>query len=201
MSDTSAPLVERFSDGLQGFLQKVLSTSRRSPRHLKSFLNGTWLGHPLHPLITDIPITTWVLTAVFDIIWLISRANWSAYGAFVTVIVGLLAAVAAAVTGLADWSDTYGAERRVGLNHAIFNTVALLFYLVSFVLRLLAGPGDSLVAVILGLVGLVSVSYAGYLGGDMVFTKGTGVNHTAWEAAGEEYEGVMPVADIQEGKL
>ena len=201
MSDTSAPFAERFSDGLQGILQKVFGASGRSPRHFKSFLNGTWFGHPLHPLITDIPITSWVLTAVFDIIWLISPANWSAYAAFVTVIVGLLAAVAAAVTGLADWSDTYGAERRVGLNHAIFNTTALLFYLVSFVLRLLAGPGDGLVAVILGLVGLVSVSYAGYLGGDMVFTKGTGVNHTAWEAAGEEYEEVMPVADVQEGKL
>jgi nitrite reductase/ring-hydroxylating ferredoxin subunit/uncharacterized membrane protein len=196
--DTSASLTERFSDGLQGILQKVLG---KSPRRLKSFLNGTWLGHPLHPLITDIPITSWMLTAVFDVIWLISHATWSAYGAFVTVIVGLLAALAAAVTGLADWSDTYGAERRVGLNHAIFNTGALLCYLVSFVLRQLAGPGDGLVAVIVGLVGLVSVIYAGYLGGDMVFTKGTGVNHTAWETAGEEYEEVMPVADVQEGKL
>lgn len=201
MSDTSTPFAERLSDGLQGIIQKVLGASGKPSRHLKSFLNGTWLGHPLHPLITDIPITSWVLTAVFDIIWLISRTSWSAYGAFVTVIVGLLAALAAAVTGLVDWSDTYGAERRVGLNHAIFNTVALLFYLVSFVLRLLAGPGDGLVAVILGFVGLVSVAYAGYLGGDMVFTKGTGVNHTAWEAAGEDYEAVMPVADVQEGTL
>lgn len=201
MSETPAPFAERFSDGLQGIIQKVLGASGRSPRHLKSFLNGTWLGHPLHPMITDIPITSWVLTTVFDIIWLISHANWAAYGAFVTVIVGLLAALAAAVTGLADWSDTYGAERRVGLNHAIFNTVALLCYLISFVLRLLAGPGDNLVAVILGLAGLVSVIYASYLGGDMVFTKGTGVNHTAWEAAGEDYEEVMPVADVHEGKL
>src|SRR4029077_7994714 len=110
-----------------------------------------------------------------------------------------LGALAAAITGLTDWGDTYGAERHVGLNHAIFNTVALLFYLASFILRLLAGPGDGLVAAILGFVGLVGVIYAGYLGGDMVFTKGTGVNHTAWEAAGEDYEQIMPVADVQEG--
>lgn len=201
MSDAPAPFAERFSDGLQSVLQKILGAPGKSPRRLKSFLNGTWLGHPLHPLITDIPITSWVLTAIFDIIWLISRASWSAYGAFVTVIVGILAALAAAVTGLTDWGDTYGAERRVGLNHAIFNTIALVLYIISFVLRLLAGPGDGIVAAILGFVGLVSVAYAGYLGGDMVFVKGTGVNHTAWEAAGEEYEAVMPVVDVEEGKL
>lgn len=201
MSETPVPFAERLSDSLQGIMQKILGGPEKSPRRLKSFLNGTWLGHPLHPLLTDIPIAAWVLTAVFDIIWLFSRASWSGYGAFVSVIVGILAALGAAITGLTDWSDTYGAERRVGLNHALFNTIALLLYLVSFLLRLFAGPGDTLIAVILGFVGLVSVTYAGYLGGDMVFTKGTGVNHTAWEAAGEDYEEVMPVADVQEGKL
>jgi uncharacterized membrane protein len=55
-------------------------------------LNGTWFGHPLHPVITDVPITAWMLTALFDIIWLISPTHnsWAAYGAFVAVIVGLL---------------------------------------------------------------------------------------------------------------
>lgn len=201
MSDTPAPFAERFSDGLQSLIQKVLGAPGPSPRRLKSFLNGTWLGHPLHPAITDIPIAAWLLTAVFDIIWLINQASWAAYGGFVAVIVGLLAALAAAVTGLTDWGDTYGAERRVGLNHAIFNVIAVVLYLISFVLRLLAGPGDGLIAAILGFVGLLAVSYAGYLGGEMVFSKGTGVNHTAWEAAGEDYEVVMPVADVQENKL
>lgn len=202
MSDTPTPFAERFSDGLQSLIQKVLGApGGKSPRRLKSFLNGTWLGHPLHPAITDIPIAAWLLTAVFDVIWLINNASWAAYGAFVAVIVGLLAALAAAVTGLTDWGDTYGAERRVGLNHAIFNVIAVLLYLISFVLRLVAGPGDGLIAAILGFAGLISVLYAGYLGGEMVFSKGTGVNHTAWEAAGEDYETVMPVADVQENKL
>lgn len=201
MSETPVPFSERVSDGVQGLLQKILGGPERSPKHLKSFLNGTWLGHPLHPLITDIPIAAWVLTAIFDIIWLISRASWAGYGAFVAVIVGLLAALGAAVTGLTDWSDTYGAERRVGLKHAVLNVIAVLLYLASFILRWLAGPSDTLVAVILGFVGVVIVSYAGYLGGDLVFAKGVGVNHTAWEEAGEDYEDVMAVADVQEGKL
>lgn len=117
------------------------------------------------------------------------------------VIVGLLAAFGAIATGLTDWSDTYGAERRVGLSHAFFNACAFVLYLVSFILRVLSGPGDGVAAAILGFVGLVCVLYTGYLSGELVFTKGTGVNHTAWEPAGEDFEAVLPVEGMEENKL
>lgn len=203
-SETSAapaPFAERLSDALQQGIGVVIGSTRKPPRRLKSLFNGTWFGHPLHPAITDIPITAWLLTAIFDIIWLIAHTPWAAYGAFVTVIAGLLGALGAIMTGLVDWSDTYGAERRVGLNHALFNAIATILYVVSFVLRLLAGPGDGVLASIIGFVGLVSLLYAAYLGGDMVFVKGTAVNHTAWEAGGEDYEAVMPLATIEENRL
>lgn len=200
---TPQPLAERVSDALQHIIQVVVGAQRKPPRRLKSLLNGTWLGHPLHPLITDIPVTAWVITAIFDVIWLISPTTfaWAARGAEVTVVLGLLGALGAIVTGLTDWSDTYGAERRVGLNHAIFNAIATILYLVSFVLRLPEAAGDSVLAAILGFLGLISVMYAAFLGGDMVFTKGTGVNHTAWEVAGEDYEAVLPVESVEENKL
>jgi nitrite reductase/ring-hydroxylating ferredoxin subunit/uncharacterized membrane protein len=206
MSQTSPspqPFLERLSDGLQHLIQAVIGSHRKPPRRLRSLLNGTWLGHPLHPVITDIPITAWMLTALFDILWLISPTHntWAAYGGFVTVIVGLLGALGAIVTGFTDWSDTYGSVRRVGLNHSIFNVSATMLYLMSFILRLLAGPGDGIAAVILGFVGLGCVLYAGYLGGEMVFTKGTGVNHTAWEAGGEDYEAVILLEKVEEQKL
>jgi nitrite reductase/ring-hydroxylating ferredoxin subunit/uncharacterized membrane protein len=203
MSPAPQPFLERLSDGLQQLIQVVIGSHRKPPRRLRSLLNGTWFGHPLHPAITDVPITAWMLTALFDIIWLISPAHttWAAYGAFVAVIVGLLGALGAMVTGFTDWSDTYGSERSVGLNHAIFNVSATLLYLVSFLLRLLAGPGDGIAAALLGFVGLVCVIYAAYLGGEMVFTKGTGVNHTAWEAANEDYEAVIPFEQVEEQKL
>src|SRR6266567_2944495 len=200
-SSPPQPFVERLSDQLQRGIGVVIGSNRKPPRRLKSLLNGTWFGHPLHPVITDVPITAWTLTAIFDIIWLISHTSWAAYGAFVTVIVGLLGALGAIVTGLADWSDTYGTERRVGLNHALFNATATILYVVSFVLRLLSGPGDGVAAVLIGFVGLVSVIYAAYLGGDMVFTRGTAVNHTAWEAGSEDYEAVMRLSNVEENKL
>ena len=197
------PFAERLSDTLQHLIQVVVGSQRKPPRRLKTLLNGTWLGHPLHPVITDVPVTAWVITAVFDVIWLISPTTfaWAARGAEVTVVIGLLGALGAIVTGLTDWSDTYGTERRIGLDHALFNAIATTLYLVSFILRLLAGPGDSIAAAIIGFVGLASVTYAAYLGGDMVFTKGTGVNHTAWEAAGEDYEAVLPLESVEENKL
>src|SRR5260370_21102606 len=135
-------LPEQPRDGWQQTIQDGVAYQRPPPRRLKSLLNGTWYGHPLHPVITDIPVTAWILTALFDIIWLISPAHnsWAAYGALVTVIVGLLGALGAIVTGFTDWSDTYGAERRVGLNHSIFNVSATTLYIDSLILRLLSGP-------------------------------------------------------------
>ena len=200
-SPAPPPFAERLSDVLQHAIGVVIGSQRKPPRRLKSLLNGTWFGHPLHPAITDVPITAWLLTAIFDVLWLIAHPSWAAYGAFVTVIVGLLGALGAAVTGLADWSDTYGAERRVGLNHALFNVIATILYLVSFLLRLLGGPSDSIAAAIIGFIGLICVIYAAYLGGEMVFTKGTGINHTAWEAASEDYEAVLPLENVVENKL
>ena len=87
------PFAERLSDTLQQWIGAAVGSRRKPPRRLKSLLNGTWFGHPLHPVITDVPVTAWVLTAVFDILWLISGATWAAYGAFVAVIVGLLGAL------------------------------------------------------------------------------------------------------------
>ena len=91
---------ERLSDSLQHWIGIIVGSQRKPPRRLKSLLNGTWLGHPLHPVMTDVPITAWMLAAVFDIIWLIAHPTWAAYGAFVTVIVGLFGAFGAIVTGL-----------------------------------------------------------------------------------------------------
>ena len=76
----------------------TIGSQRKPQRRLRSSLNGTWFGYPLHPVFTDVPITAWMLTALFDVIWLISptHTTWAAYGAFVTVIVGLLGALGSA---------------------------------------------------------------------------------------------------------
>lgn len=197
------PFLERLSDGLQHGIQVIIGSQRKPPRRLKSFLHGTWFGHPLHPAITDVPIGAWLIAAIFDIIWLISpvASAWAARAALVCVIIGLVGALGSAVTGFADWSDTYGAERRMGLYHALLNVAATVLYIVSLVLRLLDGSNASVVGAILGFVGLIAVGWAAFFGGDMVFVKGTGVNHTAWEHGNEEFEAVLPLESLEENKL
>jgi nitrite reductase/ring-hydroxylating ferredoxin subunit len=150
-----------------------------------------------------VPVAAWLLVVIFDIIWLISPSTngWAARGAEVAVIVGVVAALGAAATGMADWSDTYGPERTIGLYHGALNLLAIVVYIVSAVLRLGVSTGESTPAAILGFVGIIAVIVAAYLGGDMVFGKGTDVNHTAWEQAGEGFEAVQPVDDMPENTL
>src|SRR5689334_16555772 len=86
----SAPFVDRLSDGLARAVGAIVGSQRKPPRLLKSFLNGVWLGHPLHPAITDIPIGVWSLAAIFDIIWLAvpDASVWAGRAAEVAIIVG-----------------------------------------------------------------------------------------------------------------
>lgn len=199
----ATPLTDRISDALQNAVKAVIGSNRKPPRRFRTLLNGTWLGHPLHPAITDVPIGAWLLAVIFDIIWLIAPdANaWAARGAEAAVLIGILGALAAAVTGLTDWSDTYGAERTVGLYHAGLNTLALVLYIVSFILRLTVPSGESLAAAILGFIAVIAVLVAAYLGGDMVFGKATGVNHTAWPEGSHEFTPAIPVAEMPENSL
>lgn len=196
-------LTDWISDTLQNGIKAVIGTNRQPPRRFKSLLHGTWFGHPLHPAITDVPIGAWLLVAIFDVIWLVSPGanGWAARAALVVVVVGIVAALGALATGMADWSDSYGAERSVGLLHGSLNTLALILYIVSAALRFQTTAQESVAGAVLGFVCLAMVLVAAYLGGDMVFGKGTGVNHTAWEAAGEGYEAVLPVDEMTERAL
>jgi nitrite reductase/ring-hydroxylating ferredoxin subunit/uncharacterized membrane protein len=201
--DIHPALIDRISDALQTGVKLVIGSNRKPPRRFKSLLNGTWLGHPLHPAITDVPIGAWLLAALFDIIWLVSptASSWAARGAEAAVLIGILAAIGAAITGLTDWSDSYGAERTVGLYHAGLNSLALILYIVSFVLRLGVSTGASVAAAVVGFIAIVLVLAAAYLGGDMVFGKGAGVNHTAWPEGSHEFVPVLPLAEMPDNAL
>jgi nitrite reductase/ring-hydroxylating ferredoxin subunit/uncharacterized membrane protein len=216
-AETSAPVqtedgVDRFSEGLQNVIKAIIGSNRKPPRRFKTLLNGSFLGHPLHPVLTDIPITAWVIAAIFDLIWLFNSeaANWAARGAQAAVLIGFLGALGAVTTGLTDWSDTFGHERRVGFLHGLLNSTATLLYLISLLLRYNVFSGsidfslsaaESVPAVIVGFVGLACILYAAYLGGDLVFANATGVNHTALEPVVEEFERVAPLDHVPQNAI
>ena len=134
-----------------------------------AFLRGEWLGHALHPLLTDLPLGCWTSAALLDLFG--GRAARPAAQRLVAV--GLLAVPITALSGLADWSATTDEKvGRVGAVHAFTNLAATAVYLASWRAR---RSGHHGAGVALGLVGAGVVAASGYLGGHLSFTRGVGV--------------------------
>src|SRR5260370_21152898 len=170
------------------------------PGHgLKALGHGAWLGHPLHPVITDIPIGAWTLALLFDIIYLFQRTHGWVSAADVTIFVGLLAALGAAVTGYTDWNETLDGERWVGIAHGLLNTLVIVVYLVSLIIRVAGGSRG--LAIVLALIGYGIVLAAAYLGGELVFSIGTGVNHHAWQEVPIKFTKVMLEGQLTDNML
>jgi nitrite reductase/ring-hydroxylating ferredoxin subunit len=162
------------------------------PRLVRNLLSGTNLGHPLHPVLTDLPIGAWGMSALLD------AAGGSAAepAADLLVTAGVVAAVPTAASGLNDWSDTYGPETRVGLVHAAANTTALSLYLASLAAR---ARGHRRRGKLLGLAGFAVLLVGGYLGGHLSFVKGVNVNRTAWQQGPAEWTPVLADAELADG--
>ena len=135
----------------------------RLPR-LRSVLRGGPIGHAAHPLLTDVPIGLWMSSTVLDLV-----GHESARAASDRLLgLGILAAAPAALTGLADWSSSGPRVQRVGLVHALLNSVALAVYTGSWLLR---RRGHRRLAVALSLAAGGAVGASGYLGGHMAFVQ------------------------------
>ena len=164
------------------------------PRAVRNLLSGTNLGHPAHPMLTDLPIGAWSMSVVLDIVGG-ARAERAAD---LLVGAGILSAVPTAATGLNDWSDTIGGERRIGAVHATANVAALTLYTASLIARRGGGRGAGKV---LGLAGFGVLVVGAYLGGHLSFAKGVNVNHTFLEHRPQEWTTVLAEAELAEGQL
>jgi nitrite reductase/ring-hydroxylating ferredoxin subunit/uncharacterized membrane protein len=164
------------------------------PRVVRNVLSGTYLGHPAHPMLTDLPIGAWSMSALLD---LVGGAK-SEQAADLLVSAGVLSAIPTAATGLNDWSDTIGGEQRIGAVHASANVVALGLYAASLLARRSGRRGAGKV---LGLAGLGVVTVGAYLGGHLSFAKAVNVNHTILEHRPHEWTTVLAEAELAEGEL
>ncbi len=107
--------LDRLSDQIQPFIRDTFESAGPAGKEVKNFLHGTWLGHPLHPALTDVPLGAWTAAFALDAMESISGRRELGAGADVAIAVGLVGAAGAAVTGLTDWSETDGRARKVGL--------------------------------------------------------------------------------------
>lgn len=163
------------------------------PALIKNTLSGVWLGHQLHPLLTDVPIGSWVAAATLDFTG--GRSHRRATRRLVAI--GTLAAIPTALAGASDWAETYGPEQRDGLVHAVANFSAVSLQATSYLAR---KRGRWLAGAILSAGGLGLMSVAAYLGGHLTYVRGTGVNHTAFQDAVSEWTDVGAVADLPQGR-
>src|SRR5262249_31623916 len=128
--------LDKLGEPLQSWLLQLYGQPGQPNRRVKDLLNGTRLGHALHPVVTDVRIGAWSGTMLLDLAWFSSESEGVARGADITMALGIVGATAAAVTGVTDWSDLYGTDRRVGLMHGLLNSSILLTNIGSLVLRL-----------------------------------------------------------------
>ena len=182
--DDSAAMLKKVSEPIVG---------PDAPAKLKDLLYGTWLGHPLHPPVTDIPIGAWTASAILDLAGHERAAD-------ATLKIGVAGAVGSAVTGMAQWYDLQNMEepRRLGALHASLNSAALMLYLSSWAMR---SKGHRGAGVATALAGYSLAGVSGMLGGHLAFVLGIGVSRVAFEQPSEEWTDVAPVNDVPEGEL
>lgn len=138
-------------------------------------LRGSWLGHPVHPLLIVGPIGAWLSASALDV------GGRHREAARFMVGIGLLATPATAVAGVADWSDMTGPRRRIGTLHAATNAAATGCYLASYLSRRRGAHATGTAWAALGLAG---IGVGGALGGHLAYALGGGVYR--WQAPHEE---------------
>ncbi len=188
--DTAAETVQ------QG-VKQTFESMGPAKNDVKDALHGKWLGHPLHPALTDIPLGAWTATVVLDAMEDRDRRPGVAWAADQTLALGLVGAVGAAATGLADWSETDARPRRVGMAHAVLNVGATLLCAASLVCR---RRGNRAAGHILAATGYLAAAAAAYLGGELVFQEQIGVNHAAGGKFPEQYTPVLADSELAEGQ-
>lgn len=165
---------------------------QEAPRQPRDFLYGTWLGHPLHPAVITVPVGAWSATMVFDLIGEERAAD-------LTLGLGVIGAVGAAVTGAAQWQDVTNIEapRRLGALHALLNTAALGLMAGSWMAR---RRGDRTTGIALSTLGLGVNLASAWIGGDLAYDLGIGVDRTAFQQQPADWTDVLALDDLSEGK-
>jgi nitrite reductase/ring-hydroxylating ferredoxin subunit/uncharacterized membrane protein len=171
-------------------LQAAVSNAIR-PQRLRDLLHGTWLGHPVHPVMVQLPVGAFMSAAILDLLPGTRRA------ATTLIAVGTATVAPAAVAGWVDWSQMTKDRQRVGLVHASANVIATSLYAASLVARLRGRSGRAL-----SYAGLSVAGLGAYLGGHLAYARAAGVNQAAplLVRIPEDWTSVGSLASMPEGK-
>jgi nitrite reductase/ring-hydroxylating ferredoxin subunit len=186
LADVSA--LDRAIEPARSAVNKVLQ-----PQAFKDLLHGTWLGHPLHPVLAMVPVGTWLSAGILDAVPATRPAATALIGT------GVAASLPAALAGAADWSEQEVGVRRLGAVHAVANTMALGLYVGSLVAR---GRGAGALGRVLAYSGLGVASGSAAIGGHMSYAQSSGASHSATTARTltQEWIDLGPLDDLADGR-
>jgi nitrite reductase/ring-hydroxylating ferredoxin subunit/uncharacterized membrane protein len=186
--DAQESWAKPLGEQVQHWLADVFDRTRPA----KDLLNGTWLGHPVHPSITDVPVGAMTVAALFDVTGRDRAAD-------VAVATGVAAMAASAVTGAADAVDAYGKPQVYATVHATLMAGSLVAYAGSLALRL--GPRALRpLAVATSMAGYAALTAGAYVGGELVYRHGNQVDRHAFDATSTKWKPV-DASEVPPGKL
>lgn len=178
-------------DGIAGSVAVAVRKVLNQRPKIDKLLRGSWLGHPVHPLLVTLPIGAYMSALVLD---LTSRQRVAARR---LVALGLLATPPTAVAGFADYSELNVEQRRVGLLHASGNVLASACFLASYVRRV---QGRNAAGTMWSAVGLAALSAGGALGGHLSYSQAAGVHR--WDDDGDDDAPARPSdGEVRPGQL
>ncbi len=178
--------------GLEAFTEKTIGAA---PVAVSNFLHGTWLGHPLHAALTDVPVGAWSVTAALDLVELINGTEDLRFAADAAANIGLLAALGAAASGLCDWSKAGKGVRRIGALHALCNISSALCYAASCWQRKRENRSAALAA---GFTGYGLLLAGTFLGGHLSYAEGIGVDHAQRDKGPKDWTTVLGEGELAE---
>jgi nitrite reductase/ring-hydroxylating ferredoxin subunit/uncharacterized membrane protein len=195
--ESKLPSTPALEEKIQKALDKALyANGNPTAQKIRNFLNGTWLGEPLHVALTDVPIGAWTVAMVCDALDLARNRDEFALAADTSIAIGLAGAAGAALTGLTDWSDVDPPARRTGLIHALLNISATALFTTSLILRKQNARAGGRIA---SAFGYALVSYSAHLGGSMVYEHRVGVDRTSGQMFPQEFVAVLAESQLPEG--
>ena len=155
----------------QDAIRSVFTALGRNGDALHSALRGDWLHQPLHAVLTDLPVGSWTATVLLDLIAALTGAEALDAGADISLKLGLIGAVAAAVTGLTDWKDIEAPRpRKVGAVHALLNIASTTLFATSCFMRTSRKQRSS--ARVVAAAGYAILCVSAHLGGNLVYEHG-----------------------------
>jgi hypothetical protein len=157
-----AAALDRPASAVGAFARDALSAGP-----VKRLLRGDWLGHAVHPVLSDVVVGSLLSASLLDVL----GGDDDRRARHRLILAALAAATPTALTGASDWAEEERSSdgiRRAGIVHAVSNSTALGLYTASIA----AGRRR---AVALRLAGAAALGAGASLGGHLSFVKGAGV--------------------------